>query len=176
MVLTRTSIISNTKKFFKRKLKSFKIFISGGYQRLPKTYHFNPFSCGCNSSNTNNDINPLFYSDFDMQNKDNDKANEAKREDDQRKEMIPSNINNRPKKGLSCSRSVRERRACMVGNKLIRELEIVEKRSSVEHRLDVEEVLHYYSRLTCPTYRDIVDQFLINLYEDISDEQNPSSG
>ncbi|XP_021741534.1 uncharacterized protein LOC110707794 [Chenopodium quinoa] len=57
-----------------------------------------------------------------------------------------------------CSRSVRENRLCFVAEKL-KELEMMDK-GNVDHKLDVEEFLRYYSRLTCPAYLDIVDKFL----------------
>ena len=45
----------------------------------------------------------------------------------------------------------------MVEQKL-RELEMLDM-NNVEYVLDIEEVLHYYSRLTCPAYLEIVDKF-----------------
>ncbi|XP_057773051.1 uncharacterized protein LOC130992441 [Salvia miltiorrhiza] len=35
-----------------------------------------------------------------------------------------------------------------------------------DHALDVEEALHYYSRLTCPAYVQIVDQFFMDMYSE----------
>ncbi|THF98523.1 hypothetical protein TEA_001166 [Camellia sinensis var. sinensis] len=37
-------------------------------------------------------------------------------------------------------------------------------KSNIEHVLDIEEVLHYYSRLTCPAYVDIVDKFFMDIW------------
>ncbi|CAA0837245.1 Unknown protein [Striga hermonthica] len=36
----------------------------------------------------------------------------------------------------------------------------------MDHVLDVEEVLHYYSRLNCPTYVEIVDKFFTEMHSD----------
>ncbi|CAK7334982.1 unnamed protein product [Dovyalis caffra] len=55
-----------------------------------------------------------------------------------------------------------EGRSFLVAQKL-KELEMMDV-SNVEHVLDIEEVLHYYSRLTCPAYLDIVDKFFMNMY------------
>ncbi|KAL4302524.1 hypothetical protein GQ457_10G000470 [Hibiscus cannabinus] len=55
--------------------------------------------------------------------------------------------------GYSCSRSLQ------VAQKL-KEIEMMDV-SDVDHVLDIEEVLHYYSRLTCLTYVEIVDKFFI---------------
>ncbi|GAV82127.1 hypothetical protein CFOL_v3_25580 [Cephalotus follicularis] len=35
--------------------------------------------------------------------------------------------------------------------------------SNVDHVLDIEQVLHYYSRLTCPPFLDIVDKFFLDM-------------
>ncbi|KAJ6401756.1 hypothetical protein OIU84_013927 [Salix udensis] len=67
-----------------------------------------------------------------------------------------------------------EGRSFLVAQKL-KELEKMDV-SNVEHVLDIEEVLHYYSRLTCPAYRDIVDKFFMDMYaEFIAPPANPRS-
>lgn len=53
-------------------------------------------------------------------------------------------------------------RSYLVAQKL-KELEMMDI-SNVDHVLDIEEVLHYYSRLTCPAYLDIVDKFFMDMY------------
>ncbi|KNA11448.1 hypothetical protein SOVF_134940 [Spinacia oleracea] len=60
-----------------------------------------------------------------------------------------------------CSTSVRETRMCFAAEKL-KELEMMDK-GNVDHKLDVEEFLRYYSCLTCPAYLDIVDKFLVEM-------------
>ncbi|OVA20354.1 hypothetical protein BVC80_157g171 [Macleaya cordata] len=49
--------------------------------------------------------------------------------------------------------------------KKLRELELMDM-SDMEHVLDVEEVIHYYSRLTCPVYLDIFDKFFMQMYSE----------
>ncbi|GKE37578.1 hypothetical protein Tco_1460983 [Tanacetum coccineum] len=51
---------------------------------------------------------------------------------------------------------------CLVTRKL-KELEMMD-RNNVDLVLDIEEVLHYYSRLTCPVYREIMDKFFVEMY------------
>ncbi|CAN1836519.1 hypothetical protein LINPERHAP1_LOCUS34803 [Linum perenne] len=58
--------------------------------------------------------------------------------------------------------------------KKIKELEMVDV-SDVEHVLDVEEALHYYSRLKSPAYLDIVDKFFTDMYQELSSESISSS-
>ncbi|OMO58005.1 hypothetical protein COLO4_34929 [Corchorus olitorius] len=59
-------------------------------------------------------------------------------------------------------KSKREAKSLAVAQKL-KEMEMMDM-SNVDHVLDIEEVLHYYSRLTCPAYLDIVDKFFMDLY------------
>lgn len=59
----------------------------------------------------------------------------------------------------------KEHRYCMVEQKL-RELEMLDM-NNVEYVLDIEEVLHYYSRLTCPAYLEIVDKFFLEMYSEL---------
>ncbi|KAK6248527.1 hypothetical protein QUC31_020092 [Theobroma cacao] len=58
-------------------------------------------------------------------------------------------------------KSSREARSLSVAQKL-KELEMMDM-SDVDHVLDIEEVLHYYSRLTCPAYLDILDKFFMDM-------------
>ncbi|XWS26855.1 hypothetical protein CRYUN_Cryun26dG0066300 [Craigia yunnanensis] len=60
------------------------------------------------------------------------------------------------------SKGKREARSLSVAQKL-KELEMMDM-SNVDHVLDIEEVLHYYSRLTCPAYLDMVDKFFMDMY------------
>ncbi|XP_021628075.1 uncharacterized protein LOC110626468 [Manihot esculenta] len=46
--------------------------------------------------------------------------------------------------------------------KMMKELEMMD-RSDMEHMWDVEEALHYYSRLRSPAYVDIVDKFFTDM-------------
>ena len=61
----------------------------------------------------------------------------------------------------SCCEGMEEERSHLVPEKL-RELEMMDM-GNVDHVLDIEEVLHYYSRLTCPTYLDMVDKFFMDM-------------
>ncbi|KAF1872644.1 hypothetical protein Lal_00016481 [Lupinus albus] len=51
--------------------------------------------------------------------------------------------------------------------KKLRELEKLDQ-SNVDYVLDIEEVLHYYSRLTCPEYLEIVDKFFMEMYSELT--------
>lgn len=64
------------------------------------------------------------------------------------------------------SMGMKEHRYFMVRQKL-RELEMLDM-SNEDHLMDIEEVLHYYSLLTCPVYLDIVDRFFLEMYSELS--------
>ncbi|CAL0332384.1 unnamed protein product [Lupinus luteus] len=49
----------------------------------------------------------------------------------------------------------------------MKELEMIES-GDTEHELDIEEALHYYSRLTSPVYLDIVNKFFMDMKSEFS--------
>ncbi|KAE8652951.1 hypothetical protein Csa_017733 [Cucumis sativus] len=59
-----------------------------------------------------------------------------------------------------------KRRMCLVA-KNMKELEKLDARN-VDHALDIEEILHYYSRLTSPTFLEIVDKFFVDIFTEFS--------
>ncbi|XVF26745.1 hypothetical protein REPUB_Repub14bG0044800 [Reevesia pubescens] len=56
----------------------------------------------------------------------------------------------------------------------MKELEMMDV-GDMEHVLDVEEALHYYSRLKSPVYLSIVDKFFIDMYSEFSVPQASAS-
>uniref|UniRef100_A0A7N0TIB0 OVATE domain-containing protein n=1 Tax=Kalanchoe fedtschenkoi TaxID=63787 RepID=A0A7N0TIB0_KALFE len=57
----------------------------------------------------------------------------------------------------------------------MKELEMLEFKD-VDHVLDVEEVLHYYSRLRSPVYLDIVDSFFTDMYAELHKPHRSGKG
>ncbi|KAF8393365.1 hypothetical protein HHK36_021608 [Tetracentron sinense] len=196
-MLLRNSI-SHTKKFFRKTLQNFKSFIYGGYQKLPKTPPFNPFSCG-GDMNIHQSFRELdnFYTDFSnrwesvedkskKRNKNKIMSAKQSMEEDAYEgsfmkfakwSPVKSKLEVRREEGKkmrstheggsegeSCSHCVREGRSYLVTQKL-KELEMMDA-NNMDHVLDIEEVLHYYSRLTCPVYVDIVNKFFMEMYSE----------
>ena len=56
----------------------------------------------------------------------------------------------------------------------MKELEMMDV-GDMEHELDVEEALHYYSRLKSPVYLSIVDKFFTDMYSEFSVPQASAS-
>ncbi|MED6133934.1 hypothetical protein PIB30_032734 [Stylosanthes scabra] len=52
--------------------------------------------------------------------------------------------------------------------KKMKELEMMMDTGDVEHVLDIEEALHYYSRLKSPVYLDIVDKFFMDMHTEFN--------
>lgn len=186
-MLLRTTL-SNTKKFFQKTVENFKSFLSGGYQRLPKNSPCNSFPCGGGGAldhqvNYSQSLKELgkFTREFGNDQEANKGRISKKKETPtavlpRKDELVGTRGNPRKKKILyegkryyqdnprSTRRSGRER-SFLVARKL-KELEMLDN-GNVEHVLDIEEVLHYYSRLTCPAYVDIVDQFFTDMYSEL---------
>ncbi|KAF5725992.1 hypothetical protein HS088_TW23G00729 [Tripterygium wilfordii] len=166
-MLLRTSI-SNTKRFFQRTIESVKsLFSCAKYQKLPKSKnypHNNPYrphpyvtvrGAGMiDNVQTTSKFNDLdnFYANYT-------KGGNKKKKKEKTSAVTPVKRNHNQKQ--SRIYGISEGRSCLVAEKL-KELEMIDK-SNVDHLLDIEEVVHYYSRLTCPAYLDIVDTFFFDM-------------
>ncbi|KAJ8644724.1 hypothetical protein MRB53_006472 [Persea americana] len=73
----------------------------------------------------------------------------------------------------SSSFSRRVETSCAVTQRL-KELELMDM-SNVDHLLDIEEVLHYYSKITCPFYVDIVNKFFMEMYTEFLPQTSPQT-
>ncbi|XP_061348385.1 uncharacterized protein LOC133293800 [Gastrolobium bilobum] len=91
-------------------------------------------------------------------------SSQKKNQVEKREECENKNNMGRQQDSSFNSMGMKEHRYCMVEQKL-RELEKLDM-SNVDYVLDIEEVLHYYSRLTCPAYLEIVDKFFMEMYSD----------
>lgn len=173
--------ISTTKKFFKKTLCNFKSFFSNTYHRLPKAPP-PPFTAGpemakdevqngsFTKSNGNNAVH--FSKTIDNTQMDRVEKNEQSIKigaTHQRKSQ--ENRESRSKRSTRLY-EYDERRVCLVAKK-IKELEKLDARN-VHHSLDIEEILHYYSRLTCPTYLEIVDTFFMDMFAEFCSNSSSS--
>ncbi|KAE9588193.1 hypothetical protein Lal_00003186 [Lupinus albus] len=187
-------LLRSTKKFFQKTIKNFKSFFSSGYyEMLPKTSPYNDhFSYSVaatsvknmdNKNNTSYQELEKFYNDQ----WDSEKENEAKRRNKNKAALMlssPTNQNNevynngrfisfsnaqkkkknQVEKREECQNQKKKGNLFMMEEKL-RELEMLDI-SNMDHVLDIEEILHYYSRLTCPAYIEIVDKFFMQMYSE----------
>ncbi|XWS72021.1 hypothetical protein CRYUN_Cryun02cG0004800 [Craigia yunnanensis] len=164
------------------------------YQKLPKTSPYHPYSftttgVDMNLQTSYQDLEK-FYTDFtDLWDSDNGKGKKRnknkimststgeekgnnkgsftqfttkRREDIDQSKMRNTAKTEKKQEDYSHSKNKREASSLSVAQKL-KELEMMDM-SNVDHVLDIEEVLHYYSRLTCPAFLDIVDKFFMDMY------------
>ncbi|KAI3802917.1 hypothetical protein L1987_31064 [Smallanthus sonchifolius] len=151
---------SNTKRFLKSTIHCLKSYFAGGYQRLPKTPPCNPFSCTGSGGGAG-----LHAARFNRSYKEPESTTTIK-EISNMKLKEPNLTNNHyeldhiKKQELEKDEELSSK--CLVTRKL-KELEMMD-RNNIDLVLDIEEVLHYYSRLTCPVYRDIIEKFFVEMY------------
>lgn len=193
-----------TKSFILKTLQNLRSFLFGGYEKIPRTLLLNPLSCSSigqrshqldqiYSQNTNQSVpdhhqdngNHMIEQIIDMVVPSTEAPTPnipmnhssgvltsscesmAKKEAgaDQRK-MEPTSSN--------CSSYRFQNGASYMLAQKMKELEMMDL-SDVDHSLDVEEALHYYSRLTCPVYVDIVNKFFMDMYAEFLFPQPPIS-
>ncbi|XP_049345408.1 uncharacterized protein LOC125809907 [Solanum verrucosum] len=135
--------ISTTKKLIQKTLYNVKYLFSGGgggggYQKIPKTY--------------TEQKRIIIMSSLPPTKED---------QVSKRKEIIMyDGINKKYEE-----KRIRDETSYLVAQKLD-ELKMLENYKD-EHALDIEQVLYYYSRLTCPAYVEIVDKFFMQIYSEL---------
>lgn len=167
---------SNTKRFFKRTMQSFKSYFPRGYQRLHKTPPCNPFSCTGNRHRARphmTHFNHIYRRPENTLNHHTKVATTIKETTKYLNVKEPNMImnthyevdsaNSQGKKKMDDGKEEEESSSkCLVTRKL-KELKMMD-RNNVDLVLDIEEVLHYYSRLTSPVYREIMEKFFVEMY------------
>ncbi|KAE9584607.1 hypothetical protein Lalb_Chr25g0279881 [Lupinus albus] len=190
-----------TKIFFHKKLKTLRSFFFGGYQRLPRSLSFNPFHCSSSNARTytsgrlyndfydhlqpdlniakrfgNNDISnskePAVedtacsesFMSFSKQSSQKSSIHEDKAKEKKNK-FGPSKLG----KGEDLSSKNMKKGTHVLAQKM-KELDMIDE-NDLEHVLDIEEALHYYSCLKSPVYLDIVDKFFVDMHSEFSAPQ-----
>lgn len=179
--------LCKTKKYCQNSLRNLKSFISVGYQKLSKTPTADkPMSSSItNKINTSTKVHELdnFYTSFSQQwdslkNKEGMLSPKVQtKEDDE--QYSKSSISVADSNGLEDLKQQKKEtgysgrkqnkgssfRAADALARKMKELDMMDV-NDMDHVLDVEEVLHCYSRLTCPTYMEIVDNFFVDMYSE----------
>ncbi|KAL2338080.1 hypothetical protein Fmac_012526 [Flemingia macrophylla] len=187
MLLRET--IRKTKFFFRKSFRNFWSFFYGEYQKLPRYLSFNPFLCKIGNAQTQS--SDQFYNEFyDMLQSDlsrikmygsknmsrsamQDAAYNgsfkcfAKQSPQNKERALEKNNGNSPLRKKDSNSQNMNKGAHVLAQKM-KALDMMDA-SDLEHVLDIEEALHYYSRLKSPIYLDIVDKFFIDIQsEEIS--------
>lgn len=164
------SSLSSTRKLFQRTIQSVKSLFSEKttYQRLPKLPPFKSFSC-----QSYRELD-RFYSEFTNQwdNERDVQDNVVDVLSTSELEQLRNDHNNNDEKKdsrLIADEEMSEKdviqRRCLVTEKL-KDLEMIDS-DNLDNVQDIEEVLHLYSRLTCPVYIEMFDKFVMDMYADI---------
>ncbi|GAU11002.1 hypothetical protein TSUD_112950 [Trifolium subterraneum] len=175
MLLRKT--IHKTKFLLKKTLRNFKCLIYGGYQKLPRSLSFKCRTrCGSARSYTNDQFYNEFYdilqSDLNRVNM-NDEIKAMEEATSSEKKHV-SFVKQSPKKNIIEDKSKNKNEGVHELALKMKELDMNDS-SDVEQVLDIEEALHYYSRLKSPVYLDIVDKFFTDMHSEFSVSQSSVS-
>ncbi|KAL9304469.1 hypothetical protein ACSQ67_021732 [Phaseolus vulgaris] len=186
-----------TKVFFHKSFQNFLSFFFGEYQKLPRSLSFNPFLCRIGNARAHR--NDQFYNEFyDLLQTDLNRINMYGNNSRSRSAMgaasctesfvrfakqrpQKSKIEERAqekkkKKGSSHLKKKEDLNSQNMNKKVhvlaqkMKAMDMVDA-GDLEHVLDMEEALHYYSRLKSPVYVDIVDNFFMNIQSELSVSQ-----
>ncbi|XP_021892834.1 uncharacterized protein LOC110810845 [Carica papaya] len=196
-MLLRESI-EKSKSLFHKTLQNLKSIFSGRYQKLSRNPLLSSFSCSCSSSRNQptHEFYDHFSADLEKYNKrkknskvvskepvsEEDSSRESfmqfteqstvkKKSEERRKDEKKSRASRSLKREEKCNGNINEGRTLA---QRMKDLDMMDA-GDMEHVLDVEEALHYYSRLKSPVYLDIVDKFFMDMYSEYSLPQASAS-
>ncbi|KAL0354682.1 UNVERIFIED_CONTAM: hypothetical protein Sradi_3915100 [Sesamum radiatum] len=177
--------IYRTKKFFHRALTNLKSFLLERYQKLPKTPCSNPINstmksklhgvdnfCRSLSQQWDNSTETVKKKDRHLspeeQAKGDEQCSKSFKNAGDFSELEHLKENKKVSK-ISSGRKQEESSllAAVALAQKMKELEMMDV-NDMDHVMDVEEVLHLYSRLTCPAYLEIVDKFFMDMYSEFN--------
>jgi len=181
-----------TKSFILKTLQNLRSFLFAGYEKISRTLLLNPLSCSSIGQRSHQP--DQIYSQYTNQSVPDHNEDNGYHMIKQIIDVVPStealtpNISMNHSSGVLTSsyESMAKKQAGADQRKMeptssrcsfsrfqngvsytlaqkMKELEMMDL-SDGDHSLDVEEALHYYSRLTCPVYVDIVNKFFMDMY------------
>lgn len=171
--------VQDTKIFFHKTLQNLRSFLFGGYQKLPKSSSLNPKSQNMQQlDDFYKDFSELWESDSEKMKKNKKTLTYSKEPVEEEGEERNSLINKDEdremkvtKMGSNSREGKRREQFPSISNEgyvlaqKMKELEMMDV-NDVDHVLDIEEVLHLYSRLKSPVYLDIVNNFFMDMYSE----------
>ncbi|KAL0342022.1 UNVERIFIED_CONTAM: hypothetical protein Scaly_1864800 [Sesamum calycinum] len=171
-----------TKKFFHRAFTNLKSFILERYQKLPKTpcansamkskLHGVDNFCRSLSQQWDNSTETVKKKERhlspEVQTKGDEQCSKSFKNAGDCSELEHLKEHRKVSK-LSSGRKQEESSllAAVALAQKMKELEMMDVHD-MDHVMDVEEVLHFYSRLTCPEYLEIVDKFFMDMYSEFN--------
>ncbi|GMH03679.1 hypothetical protein Nepgr_005518 [Nepenthes gracilis] len=174
--------IGKTKDFFQKSLKELKSFLLDVYQNLPQPVVLNSLSRDHHLKN--NQLDDIRTKLSCQQEPNHQDDTEIAKKSTMSLKSSNSNCGSGRSVKISDEKTVKEKQdtrknearrgdgSFKSGNggsnvlaQKMQELKMMDM-GDVNHSLDVEEALHYYSRLTSPVYQGIVDKFFVDMYTD----------
>ncbi|KAK4428095.1 hypothetical protein Salat_1578500 [Sesamum alatum] len=171
-----------TKKFFYKAFTNLKSFILERYQKLPK----NPYASPINNTMKSklHGVDNLCRSLSQQWDNSTDQTVMKKKERHLSPKVETKGDGQGCKNAGDCSGLEQDKKVSKISSgrkqeeessflaavalaKKMKELEMMDV-NDMDHVMDVEEVLHYYSRLTCPAYLEIVDKFFMDMYSEFN--------
>ncbi|CAN8270203.1 unnamed protein product [Cochlearia groenlandica] len=156
-------MFKKTNSFFNRTLHSLKSIILQASKKLSKPYktHFSCTFCRSNSLDGEH-IYSSFINIWESDDIENRIGGSVLKLEHKAKDEPKQDY--QEKKPEACSSRSSSSRDCDTMEKKIKEMYMIDHTGDIEHALDVEEALHYYSLLRSPVYLNIVDKFFNDLY------------
>ncbi|XP_073057124.1 uncharacterized protein [Primulina eburnea] len=161
--------LHTTKKFLQRTVKTLKSL----YRNLPKTSRSDPiFPDNSKISFKNQKLHNICMkkdAPFTGQTKDIDQEKRSKsltRVTEHSKSRDLKRAENARKHAGGMRSSKSSFRAAEALGKKMKELEMMDI-DDEDHVLDIKEILHDYSQLSCPAYLEIVDKFFMDMYTEL---------
>ncbi|KAF6176340.1 hypothetical protein GIB67_011129 [Kingdonia uniflora] len=190
-------LLKNTKKFFKTTIQTFKSLFFGDYQRLPKSPSYKSLKTQQSLIELDNFYNDFTNRWELSKDKVKAKSKRRRKKEEKGKQLMEGDQDVYNGSFMKFSKKAHQRqqqqsirdilRICdeeegeeekereetndFVSRRVevtqkLKELELIDL-NNVDHVMDIEEVLHYYSRLTCPFYVEIVDNFTMRMYSEL---------
>ncbi|KAL9238646.1 hypothetical protein vseg_013042 [Gypsophila vaccaria] len=165
--------IRKAEKFILKTLQNMKTMLFGSYDSIPRTLFLNPLSCTGIDHNNSRNVDHSRSKFLNRTSSDHSVKQSVRISPentisvvDQRnvKSMSFENPRKVELKSEHSSRRYASDGTYILAQKM-KELDMMEV-GDVDHALDVEEALSYYSRLSCPVYVEIVDKFFMDMYEE----------
>ncbi|XP_022954247.1 uncharacterized protein LOC111456559 [Cucurbita moschata] len=189
MLLKET--ILKTSNLFHKTLGNFKCLFSKGFQKLQKPTCLITFSCSKRKPQHTHPTDRLYIDFYDewqsplqksakrsidggsvmmtaKQNMKQEDTNVAKQSPPRSRQEKA--VKEKKKPGRCHLRKGDVKNSSMRSNGLaqkMKELEMLD-RGDMEQELDIEEAIHYYSRLSSPVYLEIVDKFFMDIHSEFS--------
>lgn len=169
---------TKTKKFFQSRFRNLKSFLQGSYRNTPSPLAKTIFSNSIKINYKAQDLDCLYKSFSNRWVHESNEVSkrteeiflvpkeERKGDDQSVADYKLEDLKEEKKVSYKSIRKQEKEASFIAANALahkMKQLEMIDI-NDVDNVMDVEEVLHYYSRLTSPVYQEMVDKFFMDMH------------